>query len=142
MRRNSLYKPSKFRAGIFSLATNSNSLSLYDNAGVTAAYKLKGTVKEMFKKIDIDNSGTLERNEVEILLNSLFDGTTTKLSQQQIDEMFAELDLDNDNLIDFDEFSHWYLKSGELFYLLCFQIECLHQYVYTCIRYNREKITI
>ena len=114
MRRNSLYKPSKFRAGIFSLATNNNALSLFDNAGVTAAYKLKGTVKEMFEKLDADKSGTLERNEVETLLNYLFDGTGTKLSEEQVDEIFQELDLDKDNLIDLDEFSQWYLKSGKL----------------------------
>lgn len=110
VRRNSLYQPSKYRAGFFSLATN-NGLSLFENAGVGVVYKLKGTVKEMFEKIDIDNSGSLDKSEIKTLLKTLFDGTSTKISESQVDEIMEELDLDKNGLIDLNEFSQWYLKS-------------------------------
>lgn len=110
VRRNSLYKASKFRAGFFSLATN-NGLSLFDNAGLSVVYKLKGTVKEMFEKLDVDHSGSLERNEVEQLLKFLFDGTATKISDEQVTEILKELDVDQNGLVSLDEFSQWFLKS-------------------------------
>ena len=110
VRRNSLYKASKFRAGFFSLATN-NGLSLFDNAGVSVVYKLKGTVNEMFERLDEDKSGSLERNEVETLLKFLFDGTATKITDEEVTTIIKELDLDQDGLVSQEEFSQWFLKS-------------------------------
>ena len=141
VRRSSLYKASKFRSGFFSSVTNNN-LSVFDNAGIGVVYKLKGTVKDMFNKLDVDKSGSLERCEVETLLKLLFEGTNQAISDREVDEIMNELDLDKNGVISLDEFSQWYIKSGAFSYS-CMRVcvfDCLNVYIFPSI--NREKVTV
>ena len=111
VRRNSLYKASKFRVGFLKLATNN--ASVLDHASLSIVYKLKGTVKELFEQLDVDKSGELERNEIETMLNFLFSGTSTTVTTAHVDEIMKELDLNNNGAITLPDFTEWYLKSGE-----------------------------
>lgn len=111
MRRNSLFQPSKYRSGLFS--GHSNGLSFFDNAGVGVVYKIKGNVKEIFEDLDADKSGVLEKPEVAKLLKVLFSDSKVEINDVEVDELMRQLDLDQNGVVDFNEFSSWYLKSEQ-----------------------------
>jgi K+-dependent Na+/Ca+ exchanger-like protein len=111
MRRHSLFQPSKFRSGLFS--THNNGLSFFDNAGVGVVYRLKGNVKEIFEDLDSDKSGVLEKSEVARLLKVLFSDSALEITDSQVEELMVELDVDQNGVVDFNEFSNWYLKSEQ-----------------------------
>jgi len=61
-------------------------------------------VQNLFKAVDKDNSGLIEKDEMVDLLNSL----GASLPQEEIAAGFAALDKDSSGYIDFDEFYSWY----------------------------------
>ncbi|CAM9090755.1 unnamed protein product, partial [Ectocarpus fasciculatus] len=111
IRRNSLFQPSKYRSGLFSM--HNNGLSFFDNAGVGVVYKIKGNVREIFEDLDADKSGVLEKPEVAKLLRVLFSDSEVEIDDNQVDELMLQLDLDQNGVVDFNEFSTWYLKSEQ-----------------------------
>jgi K+-dependent Na+/Ca+ exchanger-like protein len=111
MKRHSLFQPSKFRSGLFS--THNNGLSFFDNAGVGVVYRLKGNVKEIFEELDADHSGVLEKGEVATLLKVLFSESAVAITDDQVQELMVQLDVDCNGVVDFTEFSNWYLRSEQ-----------------------------
>ena len=57
-------------------------------------------MKELYSRIDKDNSGGLELHEVLLFMKAL----TDDLSEENITAIFENLDVDDSNTIDFDEF--------------------------------------
>ena len=57
-------------------------------------------MKELYSRIDKDNSGTLELKEVLLFMKAL----TDDLSEENITAIFQNLDMDQSDSIDFDEF--------------------------------------
>lgn len=66
-------------------------------------------LKSIFKKYDVDNDGTLSRDEFFVLLENEFN-----LSPEQINTYQWILDTDGDGEVSFDEFRHW-VASNENF---------------------------
>ncbi len=67
--------------------------------------KLKDITKKAFDAVDLDNSGYLERNEVEVVMkNVAVDLGVQKPSDKEIDDVIKELDKNNDGRLSVDEF--------------------------------------
>jgi K+-dependent Na+/Ca+ exchanger-like protein len=107
-RKNSITYPSNYRAGFFHLI--SQDAPLLETAGVSVVFKIKGDVKEVFDQLDADKSGTLEANEIKTLLEML---TDTEVTDEIVADVMNELDIDKNGLIDFAEFTVWYVKSEQ-----------------------------
>eukprot|EP00750_Incisomonas_marina_P024106 INCI5086.1.p1 GENE.INCI5086.1~~INCI5086.1.p1 ORF type:complete len:556 (+),score=132.68 INCI5086.1:275-1942(+) len=66
-----------------------------------------------FNKFDIDNSGTLERDEVaEMLAYELFE----PVSEKELDVAMRDLDEDGNGHVEFQEFLLWYVREMETDY--------------------------
>ena len=57
-------------------------------------------MKELYSRIDKDNSGSLDLKEVILFMKAL----TDDLSEENITMIFENLDMDQSDNIDFDEF--------------------------------------
>ena len=57
-------------------------------------------MKELYSRIDKDNSGGLDLKEVLLFMKAL----TDDLSEENITAIFENLDMDQSNTIDFEEF--------------------------------------
>ena len=67
---------------------------------------------EAFKILDTDNSGHIEKNELQDLLRS-FSKLGEDIPQEEIDFMMRECDVDGDGKISFDEFAKVMMKDGQ-----------------------------
>ena len=105
-RKNSITFPSNYRAGFFHLI--SQDAPLTETAGVSVVFKIKGDVREVFDQLDADKSGTLEANEIKTLLEML---TDTEVTDEVVADVMNELDIDKNGVVDFSEFTLWYVKS-------------------------------
>ena len=65
------------------------------------------SMKLMFKEIDVDGSGTLDRSEVSQLVGKL----NRPMSTEELDEVMSQLDEDGDGCCDFNEFKEWNQKD-------------------------------
>lgn len=107
-RKNSITYPSNYRAGFFHLI--SQDAPLLETAGVSVVFKIKGDVREVFDQLDEDKSGTLEVNEIKTLLKML---TDTEVTDEVVADVMSQLDIDNNGVVDFAEFTVWYVKSEQ-----------------------------
>lgn len=67
----------------------------------------------LFDSIDEDGSGTLEREEIDMLAKEM----DTPLTERELDVAMATMDADGSGEVDFEEFSEWYLlmrKKGRM----------------------------
>jgi sodium/potassium/calcium exchanger 2 len=71
--------------------------------------KIQGDVDTVFKKIDTDNSGAIDREE----LKQLFLELGHEISDDEFDQVFQALDLDGNGTICEEEFAKWYISSEE-----------------------------
>jgi hypothetical protein len=82
---------------------------------VQAEKELAETISKVFKSIDVDNSGFLDKNEIKTLSKQLGD----ELSPEDLEKVFKEVDTSKDGKISLEEFRNWYLygkvnKLGKL----------------------------
>jgi K+-dependent Na+/Ca+ exchanger-like protein len=96
-----------FRAGILKLLRDPD--SWLDTAGVGIVSKISGDVDHVFREVDLNDDGHIDREELE----QLFVRLECHLSPQELDEVFRQLDEDNDGRIDELEFTKWYMRSEE-----------------------------
>lgn len=61
-------------------------------------------IRKAFKKLDSDNSGSLELDEILDLATQLGE----KVNKAQLFDVFGEIDKNDDRKISFDEFLSWY----------------------------------
>jgi K+-dependent Na+/Ca+ exchanger-like protein len=99
-----LNMPSKFRQGIVSLM--SRNASLADTAGIAAVVQVKGSLEETFKKLDLNEDGMLNTEEVLTLLTKM--GVSE--NSAAVDTALRRLTHDQP-IISFEVFKRWYLSS-------------------------------
>ena len=63
----------------------------------------------VFRQIDVDGSGSLDREELRQLLKKL---GQTKIKDQHITELMDELDVDGDGEVSYEEFEQWWRRNG------------------------------
>jgi len=96
-----------FRAGILKLLRDPD--SWLDTAGVGIVAKIAGDVDHVFREVDVNGDGEIDREELE----QLFELLECHLTPHELDEVFTQLDLDGDGTISESEFSKWYVRSEE-----------------------------
>jgi Ca2+-binding EF-hand superfamily protein len=92
-------------------------LNVYNNAGVNklspeqevALRRQLEDAERAWRCIDVDNSGTIDENEMKLLMQSI--GLTC--GKDEIAQMMLELDLDGDGDITKDEFIKWIVKQND-----------------------------
>jgi hypothetical protein len=82
-----------FRAGILKLLRDPD--SWLDTAGVGIVSKISGDVDHVFREVDLNDDGHIDREELE----QLFVRLECHLSPQELDEVFRQLDEDNDGRV-------------------------------------------
>lgn len=65
---------------------------------------LEQDILEIFKKYDVDNSNSIDRSELGVLLAEL------QFPTEYFDNLFTEMDVNNDNVLQFDEFLSFYTQ--------------------------------
>eukprot|EP00736_Rhodelphis_marinus_P008044 Rmarinus@m.13627 len=99
------YKPSTFRAGVLQLMLTDK--SILQTAGVAVVAKIKGNVRDTFRRINKSGDGRIDESELRELLIELGSHPT----DEQVKEFMAELDTNNDGHVCFEEFTDWYAAS-------------------------------
>lgn len=66
---------------------------------------LKAIAEAAFKKVDTDNSGFIDRNELKALMDEASQGNFPSVTEAELDEIYKGLDTNNDGKISVDEFS-------------------------------------
>lgn len=69
------------------------------------------TLREAFKHLDIDDSGSISRDELKEIMQG-FSRAGEAIDDDDIDALIAEADLDGDGSIGFDEFVKVMMKDG------------------------------
>lgn len=114
---NSVYNPSRgkdyfrwqgtFRAGILKLLRNPE--SWVDTLGNGIVARIYGDCESVFKQIDENKDGSIDKNE----LKRLFELLECQVTQAELDDVFDSLDIDKDGTICEEEFHKWYIQSEE-----------------------------
>mmetsp|Transcript_564 Transcript_564/g.1065 ORF Transcript_564/g.1065 Transcript_564/m.1065 type:complete len:698 (-) Transcript_564:72-2165(-) len=97
-----------FRAGILKLLRDPG--TWVETGGVGIVAKIAGDADYVFKQIDANGDGSIDKNE----LKKLFEMLDARLTDHDLDEVFKQLDTDNDGVIGEHEFNEWYTSSKEL----------------------------
>jgi len=105
-----LNKPTGFRAGLYQFLTGKGTLA--ETAGTAIVTQIAGDVNETFAKLDTDESGKLEVDEIAKLLKEVC-GDGSKVSPDEVKVVMGELDKDNTGDVTLAEFTTWYLASEE-----------------------------
>jgi Ca2+-binding protein (EF-Hand superfamily) len=66
---------------------------------------LKELVETAFKKVDTDQSGTIDKKELKALMDEASKGKFEPLTEDELNEIYAGLDKNNDGQITCDEFA-------------------------------------
>jgi Ca2+-binding EF-hand superfamily protein len=77
---------------------------------LAACKERMSSVKDRFDEVDIDHSGSLDREEVRQLCEKMLE---VELSEQQLDQGMAEMDGDGGGEVDFNEFYIWWDRCNE-----------------------------
>jgi len=99
--------PNTFRAGVLKLLLHPE--SWVEKGGLGIVSKIQGDVDTVFKKIDADGSGAIDKDE----LRQLFLELGHEIHDDDFDQVFRSLDLDGDGTICEEEFAKWYISSEE-----------------------------
>eukprot|EP01048_Picozoa_sp_COSAG05_P006572 COSAG05_NODE_435_length_9845_cov_24.433364_2_plen_598_part_00 len=67
-------------------------------------------LREVFEMVDVSGDGTLDRDEIEILIN--FFNSGVEVTEQEVDEAMSAMDGDGSGEVDFDEFNEWFVARG------------------------------
>ena len=97
-----------FRAGILKLLRDPH--SWVETGGVGIVAKIAGDADFVFRQIDENGDGSIDKHE----LKKLFELLDARVSEAELDEVFKQLDTDNDGVIGEHEFHEWYTSSKEL----------------------------
>ncbi|KAL3786525.1 hypothetical protein ACHAWO_000502 [Cyclotella atomus] len=99
--------PGTFRAGVLKLLLHPSSWEERGGIGIVA--KIAGDVEQVFRSVDINGDGGIDREE----LGKLFSKLGHEISSDDLETVFKSLDLDNNGTISEEEFTKWYIKSEE-----------------------------
>ena len=104
MKKSGLW-PGTFRSGILKLLRDRESWT--DTAGVGIVSIIAGDVHHVFRVVDVDGNGEIDKDE----LRQLFAKIDCSIPQEELDNVMKELDANNDGKITEEDFMVWYLKS-------------------------------
>lgn len=76
---------------------------------IPAEIKKRSNVYEVFRKYDADGGGTLDMEELSVLLEEL----KIFMTEQEMEDLFDELDEDGEGGIDFEEFYNWFTAEAD-----------------------------
>jgi hypothetical protein len=76
---------------------------------INEALTKRHNIYEVFRKFDADGGGTLDPDELRVLLDEL----NVPMTDEELVELFEELDEDGEGGIDFDEFYTWFTAEAE-----------------------------
>lgn len=99
--------PGTFRAGVLKLLRDPD--SWLETAGVGIVAKMAGDVDHVFREVDINGDGEIDKEE----LRTLFGKLDCHVSESELDDVMKELDQNNDGKISEQEFTAWYIRSEE-----------------------------
>mmetsp|Transcript_30479 Transcript_30479/g.63534 ORF Transcript_30479/g.63534 Transcript_30479/m.63534 type:complete len:880 (+) Transcript_30479:231-2870(+) len=99
--------PGTFRAGVLKLLLHPADWA--DRGGIGIVAKIQGDVDHVFKQIDTNGDGSIDKEE----LGNLFVKLGHEISQEDLDQVFQGLDLDSNGEISDEEFAKWYVRSEE-----------------------------
>lgn len=97
-----------FRAGILKLLRDPH--TWVETGGVGIVAKIAGDADYIFRKIDANGDGHLDKEE----LKRLFEALDCHVSPEELTEVFDILDVNKDGVISEEEFNKWYTTSAEL----------------------------
>ena len=76
---------------------------------VPAEVKKRSNIYEVFRKYDADGGGTLDMEELSVLLKEL----KVPMTEEELEKLFDELDEDGEGGIDFEEFYEWFTSEAD-----------------------------
>jgi len=97
-----------FRAGILKLLRDPHTWLEMGGIGIVA--KIAGDADQVFKQVDANGDGTIDKEE----LKQLFEMLECRMTCKELDEVFAQLDENGNGTICKTEFDKWYMTSAEL----------------------------
>eukprot|EP00980_Cylindrotheca_fusiformis_P020681 scaffold7719_cov95-Cylindrotheca_fusiformis.AAC.3 len=98
--------PGTFRSGVLKILKNPEE-SWKDDAGVGIVAVMAGDVHHVFRQVDVDDSGDIDKEE----LAQLFAKLECAVPTEELDEVMAELDENKDGKITEEDFVKWYVHS-------------------------------
>jgi len=98
-------KPSTIRVGIVKLLTQN--AYLHETAGIGVVTQIKGDLEKTFNKLDKDNDGMIDAEEVKELLEKL----GCEKDSGQIKVLIRRINRNSGESITFDSFKRWYVSS-------------------------------
>mmetsp|Transcript_48779 Transcript_48779/g.73698 ORF Transcript_48779/g.73698 Transcript_48779/m.73698 type:complete len:653 (-) Transcript_48779:797-2755(-) len=101
--------PGTFRSGVLKLLRDPEHHTLLESAGVGIVAQMAGDVDKVFKMVDVDGNGEIDKEELKILFSKL----DISLQDDALDKVFDDLDQDNDGEIKKADFKAWYIQSEE-----------------------------
>ena len=111
---------SQYRAGLWSMMMQERSLS--EQAELHLVSHVPGSVDQTFRRVDTDNSGKLERDEIRQVLNDLrgtVEGSEGCVTDEMVNEIFKEIaekvktwDNSEPDKVSLEEFRCWYGDSA------------------------------
>lgn len=97
-----------FTAGIMNMMINDQGLE-GTKLSVNMVANLSGDMEATFRKVDKDNSGTIDSSELKQVMKELGSSYSGADEKEAMDAM----DMDGDGVITKSEFATWYLKSSQ-----------------------------
>lgn len=97
--------PGTFRSGVLKILRNPESWK--DTAGIGLVAVMAGDVHHVFKQVDVDDSGHIDKEE----LAQLFAKLECAVSAEELDDAMMDLDENNDGKITEEDFVKWYIRS-------------------------------
>lgn len=94
-----------FRAGILKLLRDPH--TWVETGGVGIVAKIAGDANYVFKQIDANGDGEVDKEE----LRELFRVLECHVTEDELDEVFSTLDVNSDGIISFEEFNKWYVHT-------------------------------
>lgn len=68
-------------------------------------------LREVFKRVDTDGGGTLDKEELAEVFDDLGQSLTSVFGSSKLDAAFADMMPDADGEVSYENFKHWWLKS-------------------------------
>jgi K+-dependent Na+/Ca+ exchanger-like protein len=99
--------PGTFRTGVLKLLRDPKSCWI-DTAGVGIVAQIAGNCRHVFREVDVDDNGEIDKEELAQLFAELECGDATS---DELDSIMEELDADHDGKITEQDFTVWYIKS-------------------------------
>jgi len=97
--------PGTFRSGVLKILRNPESWK--DTAGIGLVAVMAGDVHHVFKQVDVDDSGNIDKEE----LAQLFAKLECTVPAEELDRVMEDLDENNDGQITEEDFVKWYVRS-------------------------------